>query len=66
MIQTVLKKKAVHGILKTRRKNNRDRRIIQFLDFIKDAVLVGHHVSFVVKMINEGLKRMGLETQNRV
>jgi DNA polymerase-3 subunit epsilon len=29
------------------------------LDFIKDAVLVGH-VSFDVKMINEGLKRMGL------
>jgi DNA polymerase-3 subunit epsilon len=26
---------------------------------------VGHHVSFDVKMINEGLKRMGLGTQNR-
>jgi DNA polymerase-3 subunit epsilon len=27
---------------------------------------VGHHVSFDVKMINEGLKRMGLgKTQNR-
>jgi DNA polymerase-3 subunit epsilon len=51
----------IHGILKEgKEKNNRDRGIIQFLDFIKDAVLVGHHVSFDVKMINEGLKRMGL------
>jgi DNA polymerase-3 subunit epsilon len=52
----------IHGILKQGKeeKNNRDRRNNTILDFIKDAVLVGHHVSFDVKMINEGLKRMGL------
>jgi DNA polymerase-3 subunit epsilon len=50
----------IHGILKVKKKNNRDRRNNTILDFIKDAVLVGHHVSFDVKMINEGLKRMGL------
>jgi DNA polymerase III alpha subunit (gram-positive type) len=49
----------IHGILKVKKKNNRDRRNNTILDFIKDAVLVGHHVSFD-KMINEGLKRMGL------
>jgi DNA polymerase-3 subunit epsilon len=52
----------IHGILKkVKKKNNRDRGNNTILDFIKDAVLVGHHVSFDVKMINEGLKRMGLE-----
>jgi DNA polymerase-3 subunit epsilon len=51
----------IHGILKQgKEENNRDRRNNTIFDFIKDAVLVGHHVSFDVKMINEGLKRMGL------
>jgi DNA polymerase-3 subunit epsilon len=45
----------IHGILKEgrRRKKYRNEAVIQFLGFIKDAVLVGHHVSFDVKMINE-------------
>jgi DNA polymerase-3 subunit epsilon len=64
MIQTVFKRETVpiHGILKQGKeeKITETEGIIQFLDFIKDAVLVGHHVSFDVKMINEGLKRMGL------
>jgi DNA polymerase-3 subunit epsilon len=65
VIQTVFKRETVsiHGILKEGKeeKITETEGVIQFLNFIKDAVLVGHHVSFDVKMINEGLKRMGLE-----
>ncbi|MFB0910328.1 MAG: 3'-5' exonuclease [Flavobacterium sp.] len=64
VIQTVFKRETVpiHGILKEGKeeKITETEGVIQFLNFIKDAVLVGHHVSFDVKMINEGLKRMGL------
>ncbi|MEM8522354.1 exonuclease domain-containing protein [Flavobacterium sp. PL12] len=64
LIQDVFKKETVpiHGILKTGQEEKipESEAVIKFLDFIKDAVLVGHHVSFDVKMINEVLKRMGL------
>jgi DNA polymerase-3 subunit epsilon len=45
----------IHGILKEGKeeKITETEAVIQFLGFIKDAVLVGHHVSFDVKMINE-------------
>jgi len=62
--QDIFKKETVpiHGILKEGKeeKITETEAVIQFLGFIKDAVLVGHHVSFDVKMINEALKRMGL------
>jgi DNA polymerase-3 subunit epsilon len=64
LIQDIFKKETVpiHGILKEGKeeKITETEALIQFLGFIKDAVLVGHHVSFDVKMINEALKRMGL------
>lgn len=64
LIQDIFKKETVpiHGILKEGKeeKITETEAVIQFLGFIKDAVLVGHHVSFDVKMINEALKRMGL------
>jgi DNA polymerase-3 subunit epsilon len=64
LLQDVFKRETVpiHGILKEgkEKKITESEALIQFLGFIKDAVLVGHHVSFDIKMINEGLKRMGL------
>jgi DNA polymerase-3 subunit epsilon len=64
LTQDIFKKETVpiHGILKEGKevKIAETEAIMEFLAFIKDAVLVGHHVSFDVKMINEALKRMGL------
>jgi len=64
LVQDIFKKETVpiHGILKEGKEEKiiETEAVIQFLGFIKDAVLVGHHVSFDVKMINEALKRMGL------
>jgi DNA polymerase-3 subunit epsilon len=34
--------------------------MIQFLNFIKDAVLVGHNVNLDIEMINQALKRLEL------
>ncbi|MCV6629958.1 MAG: 3'-5' exonuclease [Flavobacteriaceae bacterium] len=52
----------IHGILKAGRldKVKEEEAIIQFLDYIKNAVLVAHHADFDVGMINLALKRMGL------
>lgn len=52
----------IHGIL---RKDKRERHseldaLKQFLSYIKNHVLVGHHVMFDVNMINAALKRNGL------
>ena len=49
----------IHGILKREKQTciAEKEAIIQFLDYIKDAVLVGHHVGFDVKMFNTALQR---------
>lgn len=52
----------IHGILK---KSKRERiseleALKQFLVYVKNHVLVGHHVMFDVNMINAALKRNGL------
>ncbi|MEO1485837.1 MAG: 3'-5' exonuclease [Bacteroidota bacterium] len=49
----------IHGILKREKHNciTEEQAIIQFLGYIKDAVLVGHHVGFDVKMLNTALHR---------
>lgn len=52
----------IHGILKEGSiiKFEEKEVIIQFLDYIKDAVLVAHHTAFDVAMVNESLSRLGL------
>lgn len=52
----------IHGILKegNEEKTVEQDAIIHFLDFIKNATLVGHHINFDVQMINQALHRMGL------
>ena len=52
----------IHGILKggSILKINEEEAIIQFLKYIEDAVLVAHHASFDITMINSCLKRMEL------
>lgn len=50
----------IHGILKEGKEEKiiEAEAIIRFLDFIKDATLVGHHVRFDMEMINQALKRL--------
>lgn len=52
----------IHGILKsgTIEKVEEPEAIKQFLDYLKDAVLVAHHTAFDVTMINQCLKRINL------
>ena len=59
----------IHGILKngTIVKVSQHDAIIQFLDYIKNAVLVAHHAAFDVAMINQALKRLNLpKLKNKV
>uniref|UniRef100_UPI00404B7045 3'-5' exonuclease n=1 Tax=Flavobacterium sp. TaxID=239 RepID=UPI00404B7045 len=52
----------IHGILKEGKevKISETDAIIKFLEFIKNATLVGHHVAFDVEMINQALNRLDL------
>ena len=59
----------IHGLLKegTLSKLEEEEAVIQFLEYIKDAVLVAHHAAFDVAMINNALKRMQLpKLKNKV
>ena len=51
-----------HGILKEGKisKVEEPKALIQFLEYIKNSILVAHHAAFDVAMINEGLKRLDL------
>jgi DNA polymerase-3 subunit epsilon len=50
----------IHGILKEGKEEKivEAEAIIRFLEFIKDATLVGHHVDFDIEMINQDLARL--------
>lgn len=52
----------IHGILKKSKKDSITEleALKQFLVYIKNHVLVGHHVMFDINMINAALKRNGL------
>jgi DNA polymerase-3 subunit epsilon len=52
----------IHGILKEGKleKLNEVDAIEKFIEFIKNGVLIAHHASFDIEMINAALKRMSL------
>ncbi|MDP5044073.1 MAG: exonuclease domain-containing protein [Leeuwenhoekiella sp.] len=53
---------AIHGILRQHRnqiKISEEETVKLFLEFIGNAVLVGHHVGFDIAIINYALKRLG-------
>lgn len=59
----------IHGLLKEGKLDKLDEQdaIIQFLDYIKDSVLVAHHAAFDVAIVNKALKRLGLpKLKNKV
>lgn len=51
---------SIHGIVKEGKeeKVTEEKALILFLQFIKDATLVGHHIAFDIEMINEALNRL--------
>ncbi|MEH6406315.1 MAG: 3'-5' exonuclease [Leeuwenhoekiella sp.] len=52
---------AIHGILRQSKYEQitEEEAVKEFLSFIGNSVLVGHHVGFDVKIINYALKRLG-------
>jgi DNA polymerase III subunit epsilon len=52
----------IHGILKEGKEEKivEAEAIIRFLEFIKNATLVGHNVNFDIEMINQALKRLNV------
>ena len=59
----------IHGLLKEGHfsKVEEKEALIQFLDYIKNAVLVAHHATFDIAMINNALSRQNLpKLKNKV
>jgi DNA polymerase-3 subunit epsilon len=50
----------IHGIRRngTEKKVSEEEAIIQFLEYLDDAVIIAHHTKFDITMINEALKRL--------
>ena len=59
----------IHGIIHNTKIQtvSEESAVIQFLDYIKDSILVAHHAIFDITMINEALFRLGLpKLKNKV
>lgn len=59
----------IHGLLSDKKENKIEEKeaIIQFLEHIKNAILVAHHAAFDITMINNALKRLNLpKLKNKV
>ncbi|MFD1315645.1 3'-5' exonuclease [Namhaeicola litoreus] len=52
----------IHGLLKSGKKEKIDETsaVFQFLAFVKNSIIVGHHIGFDIAMINQALLRIGL------
>ena len=50
----------IHGILREGKEEKivEAEAVIRFLEFVKDATLVGHHVDFDIEMMNQALNRL--------
>jgi len=59
----------IHGLLKGGKQEKIEEKaaVIQFLDYVKNSVLVAHHAAFDVTMINKALSRLQLpKLKNKV
>lgn len=52
----------IHGIRRngTEKKVSEEEAIIQFLEYLDDAVIIAHHTKFDITMINNALKRLNI------
>ncbi len=55
---------AIHGILPVEKADMVEEAdaVYQFLDYVGDAVLIGHHIRFDVSILNQALNRLHLPT----
>ena len=59
----------VHGILARHAKEGLDEKSMctRFLEFIRDNIIVGHHIAFDLQMLNKALlKHFGIKMQNKI
>jgi len=62
--QTIFNKETIkiHGIRKngTEIKVSEEEALIQFLEYLDDAIIIAHHTKFDITMINQALKRLNV------
>ncbi|MCP9767319.1 3'-5' exonuclease [Lacihabitans sp. LS3-19] len=56
---------SVHEIIENQKSKEVNWVLLEFLNFIKNATLVGHHVAFDIEMVNQALiKHFGIKLKN--